>query len=103
MQAIARANRLYEGKDYGLVVDYRGLIQELDEAMNLYSGAGLEKFEAGDLKGTVIDMMAVAANLRQSYTRLDHLFLPVRNREDLEETERFLGDEAIRKEFYHLL
>lgn len=103
LQAIARANRLYEGKDYGLVVDYRGLIQELDEAMNLYSGAGLEKFEAGDLKGTVIDMMAVVANLRQSYTRLDHLFLPVRNREDLEETERFLGDEAIRKEFYHLL
>ena len=71
--------------------------------MNLYSGAGLEKFEACDLKGTVIDMMAVVANLRQTYTRLDHLFLPVRNREDLEETERFLGDEAIRKEFYHLL
>ncbi len=25
-QAIARVNRLYEGKDYGLIIDYRGLL-----------------------------------------------------------------------------
>lgn len=30
LEAIARMNRLYEGKDYGLIVDYRGLIQKLD-------------------------------------------------------------------------
>jgi type I restriction enzyme R subunit len=27
LQAIARTNRLYEGKDIGLIVDYRGLIE----------------------------------------------------------------------------
>ena len=27
LQAIARTNRLHEGKDYGLIVDYRGLIE----------------------------------------------------------------------------
>ena len=29
LQAIARTNRLHEGKDYGLIVDYRGLIEKL--------------------------------------------------------------------------
>ena len=39
LQAIARTNRLYEGKDFGLIVDYRGLISKLDAAMEVYSGA----------------------------------------------------------------
>ena len=51
MQAIACTNRLCEGKDYGLIVDYRALIQKLETAMDIYSGAGLENFESGDLKG----------------------------------------------------
>ncbi|MBR5839539.1 MAG: HsdR family type I site-specific deoxyribonuclease, partial [Victivallales bacterium] len=53
LQAIARTNRLADGKDYGLIVDYRGLIEKLDTAMDMYSGAGLEKFDSGDLKGVV--------------------------------------------------
>lgn len=47
LQAIARTNRLYDGKDYGLIVDYRGLTKSWIDAMNMYSGAGLENFEAG--------------------------------------------------------
>ncbi|MEQ2457230.1 type I restriction enzyme subunit R domain-containing protein [Flavonifractor hominis] len=39
-QIIARTNRLYEEKDYGLIMDYRGLIEKLDTATDLYSGAG---------------------------------------------------------------
>ncbi|MDI5789140.1 hypothetical protein PO124_14075 [Bacillus licheniformis] len=50
LQAIARVNRLYEGKDYGLIIDYRGLLDRLDEAMQMYSGAGLENFDPEDLK-----------------------------------------------------
>lgn len=103
LQAIARTNRLYEGKDYGLIVDYRGLIHELDDAMNMYSGAGLEKFETCDLKGTIVDIISVVANLRQSYTRLEDLFMPVKNKKDPEEIELFLADETIREEFYRLL
>ena len=41
LQAIARTNRLCEGKSYGMIVDYRGLIKKLDEAMERYSGARL--------------------------------------------------------------
>ncbi|WP_288175314.1 type I restriction endonuclease subunit R [Sporofaciens musculi] len=103
LQAIARTNRLHEGKDYGLIVDYRGLIQELDDAVNMYSGAGLEQFDACDLKGTIVDIMGVVANLRQSYTRLENLFLPVHNSKDPEEIEQLLADESIRNDFYHLL
>ena len=57
LQAIARANRLYDGKDYGLIVDYRGLISKLDEAMEIYSGAGLENYDSGEIKGAVVDVI----------------------------------------------
>jgi len=31
LQAIARVNRLHEGKEYGLILDYSGVIEELDD------------------------------------------------------------------------
>ncbi|MFI3330133.1 MAG: type I restriction endonuclease subunit R [bacterium] len=37
MQAIARVNRVYKGKDSGLIVDYIGLSKSLDEALNTYT------------------------------------------------------------------
>ena len=40
-------------------MDYRGLIEKLDTAMDLYSGAGLENFDSGDLKGVVVDVMSL--------------------------------------------
>jgi len=36
LQAIARVNRNYESKDYGLVVDYWGVSRELQEALNVF-------------------------------------------------------------------
>src|SRR5699024_9082024 len=45
LQAIARVNRLYEEKDRGLIIDFRGLLTELNNAMNVYSGSGLERFD----------------------------------------------------------
>lgn len=37
MQAIARANRVYPGKDFGLVVDYNGMLKSLREALAQYA------------------------------------------------------------------
>ena len=37
MQAIARANRVYPGKDFGLIVDYNGLLKSLREALAQYA------------------------------------------------------------------
>ena len=103
LQAIARTNRLREGKEYGLIVDYRGLIQKLDAAMDMYSGAGLENFEGGDLKGVVVDVMDAVGQLRTTYTNLVDLFTDVKNLEDSEAVEVSLADEKKREDFYNLL
>lgn len=103
LQAIARTNRLHEGKDYGLIVDYRGLIEKLDTAMDMYSGAGLENFDGGDLKGIVVDVMSAIGNLRSAYTQLVELFAPVGSISDAEAVEVFLADDKMRQDFYTLL
>lgn len=103
LQAIARTNRLHEGKDYGLIVDYRGLIEKLDTAMDMYSGAGLENFDGGDLKGVVVDVMSAIGNLRSAYTQLIELFAPVGSISDAEAVEVFLADDKMRQDFYTLL
>ncbi|MBQ9423244.1 MAG: type I restriction endonuclease subunit R [Pyramidobacter sp.] len=102
LQAIARTNRLYEGKDYGLIVDYRGLIRELDEAMTTYSGAGLEGFDGGDLKGVAVDVSSAVGDLRSAYSQLQKLFEGV-DLKDVEAVEVWLADEERRKSFYALL
>ena len=103
LQAIARTNRLHEGKDYGLIVDYRGLIEKLDTAMDMYSGAGLENFDSGDLKGVVVDVMSAVGNLRSAYTQLVELFAPMGSISDAEAVEVFLADDKVRQDFYTLL
>jgi type I restriction enzyme R subunit len=50
MQAIARANRVYPGKDHGLIVDYNGMLASLRAALAQYAlgedGAGSEEIVA---------------------------------------------------------
>ena len=52
MQAIARANRVYPGKDFGLIVDYNGMLRSLREALAQYAlgdhGAGGEEILRAD-------------------------------------------------------
>src|SRR5258707_15781302 len=43
LQAIARVNRVYPNKDFGIIIDYRGVLGELDEAMKTYSA--LENYD----------------------------------------------------------
>lgn len=103
LQAIARVNRLYEGKDYGLIIDYRGLLKKLDEAMEMYSGAGLENFDSKDLKGAIYDIISIIGTLRHYYTELINIFAPVNNKKDVEEYEVLLADEELRETFYGVL
>jgi type I restriction enzyme, R subunit len=50
MQAIARANRVYPGKDFGLIVDYNGMLKSLRQALAQYAlgddGTGGEEIVA---------------------------------------------------------
>jgi type I restriction enzyme R subunit len=49
MQAIARANRVNEGKNNGLIVDYCGILKNLRDALATFAGQGDE--EGGDSPG----------------------------------------------------
>lgn len=51
MQAIARANRVFEGKTNGLVVDYCGILKNLREALASYAGNTEGEGEGGNGEG----------------------------------------------------
>lgn len=103
LQAIARVNRLEEGKDRGLIIDFRGLLDELDTAMDMYSGSGLENFDAKDLEDALYDSMAVVSELRQNHSNLLDIFKGVRDKEDSEAYEVLLADDKTRDIFYENL
>lgn len=101
LQAIARVNRLYDGKDYGFIIDYRGLISQLNTALGIYSGDGnFDKFESQDVVGAVVDIMMVISSTRQHYSELFDIFKCIKNKIELEEYEVLLSDDKLRDEFY---
>ena len=101
LQAIARVNRLYEGKDYGYIIDYRGLLGNLDKALTSYSS--LEGFDEDDIKGAVIDIKKHLDELKANYSYLKDIFNPIKNKEDKEEYEIYLAGESKRQDFYERL
>ncbi len=103
LQAIARVNRLCDGKDYGYIVDYRGLLGELDRALTMYQEAGLEEFNEEDIKSSVYYIDTEINNMFEAYEGLKELFKNIKNKNDLEEYEILLEDEEIRKDFYNKL
>ncbi|MFZ3579847.1 type I restriction endonuclease subunit R [Virgibacillus sp. DJP39] len=103
LQAIARVNRLYEGKEYGFIIDYRGLLEKLDQALEMYSGAGLENFDPKDIKGAIHDVISVIGQLRQHHSDLLQIFSSIKNKQDTEEYEVLLEDEELRNNFYDVL
>jgi type I restriction enzyme, R subunit len=98
LQAIARVNRLYEGKDFGYIIDYRGVLPQLDQALDFYSS--LPDFDYKDLEGTVTNVVAVINKLPQSHSAIWDIFKVIRNKRDVEAYERLLADDALRVQFY---
>ena len=104
LQAIARVNRLYEdesgskAKDFGYIIDYVGVLGELDQALTTYSA--LEGFEAADLEGALTSIHTEANALPQRHAELWDLFKTVKNRQDEEAFEQLLANEKLRADFY---
>ena len=101
LQAVARVNRLYEGKEFGYVVDYANVLGELDEALHSYDA--LAGFDGGDLADFLTSIGEEASKLPQHYSDLWGLFKEIKNSRDEERYEMLLADDAVRDEFYERL
>jgi len=103
LQAIARVNRLFPGKEYGLIIDYRGVLGDLNTAMQTYEKLADFDAEDLDLAGTLIQVDKVIADLPQHHSDLWAVFKEVRNQRDNEAMERHLEPEDRREAFYQTL
>ena len=102
LQAVARVNRLFEEegkeKQFGFILDYEGLLGELDRALTTYSA--FEGFDQEDLVGALHDIREEIRKLPQLHNQLWDLFKTIRNKKDMEAFEQLLADESKRQEFY---
>jgi len=102
LQAVARVNRLFEEdgkeKQFGFIIDYEGLLGELDQALSTYSA--FEGFDTDDISGTIHDVREEIRKLPQFHDQLWDMFKTIKNKKDMEQFEQYLGDEAKRHEFY---
>ncbi|MEO2071319.1 MAG: HsdR family type I site-specific deoxyribonuclease [Zunongwangia sp.] len=98
LQAIARVNRVSPDKDYGYIIDYYGVLEELDTALKTYST--FEDFDEEQLAGTLTNITEEIEKLPQAHSELWQLFSGVVNKKDAEAYQQHLRDEALRDRFY---
>ncbi len=101
LQAIARVNRIYPDKEFGYIIDYYGVIENLDDALQMYSS--FEDFDDEDLAGTISNILDEIRKLPQKHTDLWDIFKTIANKRDAEAYQQLLKDEAIRVLFYDKL
>lgn len=101
LQAIARVNRIYPDKEFGYIIDYYGVIENLDDALQMYSS--FEDFDEEDLIGTLTNISEEIKKLPQKHSDLWDIFKTIANKRDAEAYQQLLKDEAIRVLFYDKL
>ena len=90
MQAIARVNRTYQGKQAGFIVDYHGLSDHLTEALELFSSE--------DVEGAYHTLRDEIPRLKATHTRVAALFAGVKGT-DIDDYVLFLKNEDTRQQF----
>lgn len=98
LQAIARVNRLHPGKDYGYIIDYYGNLENLDKALDTYSGENI--YDEEDLAGTFTNLNEEIKKLPQAHSEVWDIFKTISNKYDEPAYEVLLADEEIRHNFY---
>ncbi|MBL7766890.1 MAG: type I restriction endonuclease subunit R [Chitinophagaceae bacterium] len=101
LQAIARVNRIYPDKEFGYIIDYYGVIENLDDALQMYST--FEDFDDEDLAGTLTNISDEIKKLPQKHSDLWDIFKTIPNKRDAEAYQQLLKDESIRVIFYDKL
>lgn len=93
IQAIARVNRLHTQKKYGLLIDYRGILKELDTTIEQYQDLA-ERTQGGydisDLAGLYQQMSTEYKRLPMLYRNLWAVFATVKNKQDIEQLRQVL-------------
>lgn len=93
IQAIARVNRLHEQKQYGLLIDYRGILEELDTSIKQYQDLANRTqsgYDLDDIEGLYHSMSTEYKRLPMLHDRLWAIFSAVKNKQDLEQYRQIL-------------
>lgn len=93
IQAIARVNRLHPKKKFGLLIDYRGILSELDTTIQDYQKLASRTqggYDINDLVGLYDQMSTEYKRLPQLYKNLWAIFAGVKNKNDIEQLRQVL-------------
>lgn len=93
IQAIARVNRLHPLKKFGLLIDYRGILSELDTTIQKYQDLASRTqggYDINDIAGLYSQMSTEYKRLPQLYKQLWTIFDGVKNKNDIEQLRQVL-------------
>ncbi|MFT6405921.1 MAG: type I restriction enzyme R subunit [Candidatus Azotimanducaceae bacterium] len=93
IQAIARVNRLHPKKKFGLLIDYRGILAELDSTIQKYQDLASRTqggYDINDIAGLYNQMSTEYKRLPQLYKKLWAIFDGVKNKNDIEQLRQVL-------------
>lgn len=91
LQAIARVNRTADKKTYGLIVDYWGVSEALQEALAIFAPT--------DVKGAMTPKDDELPRLETRHAAALRFFVRVKDKDDLEACVHVLEPEDVRAEF----
>ncbi|MCW8127885.1 type I restriction endonuclease subunit R [Microbulbifer halophilus] len=93
IQAIARVNRLHPKKKFGLLIDYRGILAELDTTIAKYQDLASRTqggYDINDIAGLYSQMSTEYKRLPMLYKNLWAIFADVKNKNDIEQLRQVL-------------
>jgi type I restriction enzyme R subunit len=102
LQAVARVNRVYPGKEFGYIIDYYGNLENLDNALETYSAVdSLAGFDPQDLEGTLTNINEEIKKLPQVHSEVWDIFKTLKDKNvEVTAYEELLQEEDIRNKFY---
>lgn len=99
IQAVARVNRLHDAKRYGVLVDYRGILKELDTAIRAYQDLEARTqggFDISDLEGLYHQFSTEYKRLPALHDALWSFFKSVSNKLDREQYRQVLAPKFVK-------
>lgn len=105
LQAAARVNRVFPGKDFGYIVDYWGNLKNWQDAKEMYTNLGdFEQEDLDRLKGTLTPVNELLRNLPECHDDLLSMFAQWGAKKgDYNSHSEVLAKEEYRERFYDAL